>query len=103
MKNLLEKITYYYNKTLNPLRVQNEQKSNQLSDDVLQVEFKKRLRQIQEVNSRNLCEKYAREIVQETLKKDNYLISVLQAMPQAIDRFLEKKYNGEIDIFNREV
>ena len=74
-----------------------------LDDEILSADFKRRVIQIKEINSRNLCEKYAREIVKETLEKDNYLISINQAMPYALERMAKKMEAGEIDYFYREI
>ena len=70
-----------------------------LDDEDLQKDFYKRIETLRDKNVRNLIEKYSREIIKETLEKDNYLIGYNQAYPQAIYRINYERDKGLLDEF----
>ena len=74
----------------------------QMSDQKLNTELERRIRQIREVNSQKIIMNvYIPQIIKETLEKDNYLISQAQALPIAVAKFNQELQAGRIDsLFN---
>lgn len=74
----------------------------QMSDQKLNTELERRIRQIREVNSQKIIMNvYVPQIIKETLEKDNYLISQAQALPIAVAKFNQELQAGRIDsLFN---
>ena len=70
-----------------------------LDDEQLQNDLNNRIDMLRNKNVRNLIEIYTKEIVKETLEKDNYLIGYHQAYPQAINRINYEKAIGLLDDF----
>lgn len=74
----------------------------QMSDQKLNTELERRIRQIREVNSQKIIMNvYVPQIIKETLEKDNYLISQAQALPIVVAKFNQELQAGRIDsLFN---
>ena len=70
-----------------------------LDDEDLQKDLHKRIETLRDKNVRNLIEKYTKEIIKETLDRDNYLIGYNQAYPQAINRINYERDKGLLDEF----
>lgn len=70
-----------------------------LDDDFLHKDLQKRIDILRDKNVRNLIEQYCKEIIKNTLDKDNYLIGYNQALPQAIARINNERDKGYLDEF----
>ena len=70
-----------------------------LDDEKLQNELNNRIDTLRNKNVRNLIELYVKQIVKETLDKDNYLIGFNQAYPHAIERINYERAVGLLDDF----
>ena len=70
-----------------------------LDDDFLQKDLSKRIDTLRDRNVRTLIEQYSKEIIKETLDKENYLIGYHQAYPQAIARINAERDKGLLDEF----
>lgn len=105
MKSILQRITYYYNKTLQNAGMKEKTvKSNDsltytFNDEFIQKDLDKRIEFLKGRNARALVEKYCKEIIKNTLEKDNYLIGYNQAMPEAVARINKERANGLLDEF----
>lgn len=98
---LMEKIIEKELKNLKKEVRKNQPIIPEIDSSSLHRDFNNAKQRIMENNSKDLIyNKYIPEVIKDTLNRDNYLMTELDALKVAAQRFIQDKQNGLIDELN---